>query len=56
MISMGVTEVTTLVLDCGNSKYEIQFYGNRIKTPATSFFANERPGEKALFKMLDKMR
>jgi hypothetical protein len=52
MISMGPTNVITLTLDCDKSKYEIHFYGSRIKTPATSFYAGERPEEKALFKLL----
>lgn len=55
MISMGPTNVITLTLDCDKSKYEILFYGSRIKTPATSFFAGERSEEKALFNFLKEI-
>ena len=55
MMSMGPTNVTTLTLDCDKGKYEIHFFGSRIKTPRTSFFASERPEEKALFNLLQKI-
>lgn len=55
MVSMGPTDMTTLTLDCDHSKYEIHFYGHRIKTPSTSFFASERPEEKALFNLLKEI-
>jgi hypothetical protein len=52
MVSMGPTSVTRLTLNCNNLKYEIQFFGDRIKTPGTSFFSGERAEEKELYHLL----
>ena len=41
-----------LTLLCQDSAYVIQFYNDRIKTPATSFFSEELPAERTLIDFL----
>lgn len=54
MISMAPTTVTSLVLNCDGSSYTINYFGNKIKAPDTSFFAGKKPEETELFDLLNK--
>ncbi len=52
----ATTPRTKLTLDCGDGRHEINFYGDRVQTPDSSFFSAGSAAESALIALLQQVR